>query len=416
MDAIRTSDSCRRIRRAAPGRCRSGAASSASGRGPRSMAGRSGRSSCAYIRRKVFGYTVHIPLDPGHGPARAARQCRQLCEARHRQEAARADDRPRPALLGRRRCGATSGGSSPPISRRRRSTRSSRSSPRAARRRWRGWHGGAARHGGRRRPRRRCGSSPTALFAGDPRLITEAAMDHITAALEGVSEARLQALLGLPLMPWSLRGPAGAARPASILRETLAEVVGDRLPDGGADDFLGRLIRALDGEVRARGGAGARGRQCRDLLSRRPRDHRQCDHLDAVPAVRAARAAGRGRGRGAGRAGRGRGGCRPARAPALLRRILEESMRLYPPVPRFDRAGGRRPTGSATHEVGAGRHRLDLALAASTATARCGTIPTPSIPTASRPRPRPSATASSISRSAAARACASARASPRPRR
>ena len=45
-----------------------------------------------------------------------------------------------------------------------------------------------------------------ALFAGDPRLTTEAAMDHITAALEGVSEARLQALLGLPLMPWSLRG------------------------------------------------------------------------------------------------------------------------------------------------------------------------------------------------------------------
>ena len=31
-------------------------------------------------------------------------------------------------------------------------------------------------------------------------------MDHITAALEGVSEARLQVLLGLPLMPWSLRG------------------------------------------------------------------------------------------------------------------------------------------------------------------------------------------------------------------
>jgi cytochrome P450 len=45
-----------------------------------------------------------------------------------------------------------------------------------------------------------------ALFASDARLITETAMDHIAAALEGVSEARLQALLGLPLMPWSLRG------------------------------------------------------------------------------------------------------------------------------------------------------------------------------------------------------------------
>ena len=58
-----------------------------------------------------------------------------------------------------------------------------------------------------------------ALFAGDPRLITEAAMDHITAALEGVSEARLQALLGLPLMPWSLRGQARPARPGLSARD-----------------------------------------------------------------------------------------------------------------------------------------------------------------------------------------------------
>ena len=51
-----------------------------------------------YMRRKVLGYKVHIPLEPDLVAAGAARQCRQLCEAGHRQEAARADDRARPAL------------------------------------------------------------------------------------------------------------------------------------------------------------------------------------------------------------------------------------------------------------------------------------------------------------------------------
>ena len=54
---------------------------------------------------------------------------------------------------------------------------------------------------------------------GDPRLTTDAAMAHITAALDGVSEARLQALLGLPLMPWSLRGQARPPRPGLSARD-----------------------------------------------------------------------------------------------------------------------------------------------------------------------------------------------------
>ena len=46
-----------------------------------------------------------------------------------------------------------------------------------------------------------------------------------------------------------------------------------------------------------------------------------------------------------------------------LRLFLSESLRLYPPVPRFDRqAIGRRPDWRMGG--GAGRHRLDLALAA----------------------------------------------------
>ena len=82
------------------------------------------------------------------------------------------------------------------------------------------------------------------LFAGDPRLVSEAAMAHITAALEAVSTARLQALLGLPLVPWSRKSLAGR-RGQLFLRRTLGRVVEERLPGGGPDDFLGRLIRAL---------------------------------------------------------------------------------------------------------------------------------------------------------------------------
>ena len=100
------------------------------------------------------------PARSGHDPAGAARQCRQLCEAGHRQEAARPDDRARPAELGRGACGATSGGSSPPISRRPRSTplvpAFARGAPAAAR-----LAGGRRATWPPRRPRRRCGSSPT---------------------------------------------------------------------------------------------------------------------------------------------------------------------------------------------------------------------------------------------------------------
>jgi cytochrome P450 len=49
----------------------------------------------------------------------------------------------------------------------------------------------------------------SALFSGDPRLTSEEAMEHIAHALEGVSEARMQLLLGLPMIPISPRGFRG---------------------------------------------------------------------------------------------------------------------------------------------------------------------------------------------------------------
>lgn len=175
-----------------------------------------------------------------------------------------------------------------------------------------------------------------ALFAGDPRLVTDAAIAHIAAALEGVSEARLQALLGLPMFPWSPRGRR-ALRGRTYLRETLTRVVKDRLPNGGPDDFLGRLIRALydrfdsaDALALAVDNAATfylAGHETTAntitwtlfLLSEQP--DLQAEAADEARIALAS--------------GDDDPGL-PDRLP-LLRRVVEESMRLYPPVPRFDR-------------------------------------------------------------------------------
>jgi cytochrome P450 len=137
-------------------------------------------------------------------------------------------------------------------------------------------------------------------------------------------------------MPWSLRGKR-ARRGQVYLRETLGRVVAERLPGGGADDFLGRLIRALhdrfdDEEALALAVDNAAtfylaGHETTAnaitwtlfLLSEQR-------GLQAEAAAEAAAALAAGE----------EDAELPERLP-LLRRIVEESMRLYPPVPRFDR-------------------------------------------------------------------------------
>jgi cytochrome P450 len=173
------------------------------------------------------------------------------------------------------------------------------------------------------------------LFSGDARLTSEAAMAHIAAALEGVSEARLQAMLGLPRIPWTRQGWK-AQRGQKYLRSTLEAVVRERLPDGGPDDFLGRLIRGLGERFEPRRAASLAADNAMTfylaghettanavtwtlyLLSE------QSDLQDEVAEECAAAIAA------------GEGPDLPDRLPRL-RRVLEESLRLYPPAPRFDR-------------------------------------------------------------------------------
>ena len=94
-----------------------------------------------------------------------------------------------------------------------------------------------------------------ALFGGDARLTSDAAMAHIAAAIEGFSEARMLALLRLPQFPVTPRGRAGK-RGQVFLRKTLAEVVDDRWHGRVEPDFLTGVIEALrqrfaDDEARA---------------------------------------------------------------------------------------------------------------------------------------------------------------------
>jgi cytochrome P450 len=174
------------------------------------------------------------------------------------------------------------------------------------------------------------------LFGGDSRLTSDAAMAHIVAALEGVSEARLQAMLGLPRMPWSRKGWK-AGRGMTYLRDTLEAVVRERLPDGGPDDFLGRLIRGLNDRFEPKQAASLAvdnamtfylaGHETTAnavswtlyLLSEQP-----ALQDDAAAEAKAALAAG------------GDDPGLPGRLPRL-RAILDETLRLYPSAPRFDR-------------------------------------------------------------------------------
>lgn len=174
------------------------------------------------------------------------------------------------------------------------------------------------------------------LFAGDPRLTSPAAMAHIAAALEAFSEARVQALLGLPVIPLTVKALKGR-RGQVYLRDTLTQVVRDRLPDGQGDDFLSKLIRALherfepaEAEALAIDNAATfylAGHETTAnamtwtlfCLSEQPELQEQAAEEAAMALALGSEDPGL-----------------PDRLP-LLRRIFEETLRLYPPAPRMDR-------------------------------------------------------------------------------
>ena len=173
-----------------------------------------------------------------------------------------------------------------------------------------------------------------ALFGGDPRLISETSMNHIAAAIEGFSEARMLALLRLPQFPVTPKGRAGK-RGQIFLRRTLAEVVDDRWHGRVAPDFLTGVIEALrqrfpDEEARALAIDNAATFYLAGHETTANAISWSLFLLAAQPELQEELAA-------EAQAALADGTDDVAERTPRLRLFLNESMRLYPPVPRFDR-------------------------------------------------------------------------------
>lgn len=174
-----------------------------------------------------------------------------------------------------------------------------------------------------------------ALFGGDPRLISETAMNHIAAAIEGFSEARMLALLRLPQIPLTPKGRAGK-RGQIYLRQTLGQVVIDRWSGRISGDFLSGMIDALRERFPAE---EAQALAVDNAATFYLAGHETTANaltwtlflLSAQPELQEELAA---EARAA--LNEVEDGPLTDRLPRL-RLFLMESLRLYPPVPRFDR-------------------------------------------------------------------------------
>jgi cytochrome P450 len=173
-----------------------------------------------------------------------------------------------------------------------------------------------------------------ALFGGDPRLTSEVSMAHIAAAIEGFSEARMLALLRLPQFPVTPKGRAGK-RGQIFLRGTLTEVVDDGWSGRMGGDFLSGMIDALRQRFPE---AEARALSVDNAATFYLAGHETTANalawtlylLSAQPELQEELAA-------EARAALAEGADDVADRVPRLRLFLSESLRLYPPVPRFDR-------------------------------------------------------------------------------
>ena len=205
---------------------------------------------------------------------------------------------------------------------------------RAARDSMAGWNDGERRDMAAEATRTTMTVIALALFGGDPRLISETAMAHIAAAIEGFSEARMLALLRLPQFPVTPKGRAGK-RGQIFLRRTLEEVVDDRWHGRVDGDFLTGMIGALrqrfpDGEARALAVDNAATFYLAGHETTANALTWSLYLLAAQPELQEQLAA-------EAQAALGEGADDVAERVPRLRLFLNESMRLYPPVPRFDR-------------------------------------------------------------------------------
>lgn len=173
-----------------------------------------------------------------------------------------------------------------------------------------------------------------ALFGGDSRLVDPAAARHIETMLTAAGQARFMTMLGLQELD-----PSPAMRRARVsrawLRSTLTDLVRERGPQGGADDFFGGLIRALNDQFPPEEAA--------ELAVDNAITFYVAGHETTANALAwtvyclAAQPALQEEARAEAVAALALPVAERAAALPLLHQILEESLRLYPPAPRFDR-------------------------------------------------------------------------------
>ena len=173
-----------------------------------------------------------------------------------------------------------------------------------------------------------------ALFGGDPRLTSSAPARHIETLMLASGQARFMTLLGLEkLDPSPTMQRARKSR--AWLRETLTDLVRERGPGGGADDFFGGLIRALHAQFPPE--------EAVELAVDNAITFYVAGHETTANALAwtvyclAAQPALQEQARGEAVAALALPPAERAAAMPLLGQILEESLRLYPPAPRFDR-------------------------------------------------------------------------------